>query len=73
MSFSIVNRGVRLTETDFYETLVEGQTVRLITGSAPMVIIDVCGDCGDVTVAYGTSEGDIDVLTVPPTAVELDE
>ena len=58
---------------DFYETFVEGQTVRLITGSSPLVIIDVCDDCGEVTVAYGTSDGDIDVLTVPAVALELDE
>lgn len=65
----VVTQNSRLI--DFYETFVEGQTVRLTVGGPRCVIVDVCDDCGDVTMAYGTSDGDIDVVTVPPTAIEL--
>ena len=58
---------------DFYETYVEGQRVRLVVGGPVCVIIDVCDCCGEITMAYGDSDGDIDIVTVPPTAVELAE
>lgn len=50
---------------DHYESFVEGQTVRLIVGGPRCVIIDTCDDCGMATIAYGTSDGDIDALDVP--------
>jgi hypothetical protein len=58
---------------DAYDVFVEGQVVRLLTGSQPMTVIETCPDCGDVTVAYCNSDGDIDVLDLPPAAVRLDE
>lgn len=54
---------------DAYDVFVEGQIVRLLTGSPPMTVIDVCEDCGDLTVAYCNSSGDIDVLDLPAVAV----
>ncbi len=58
---------------DAYDIFVEGQVVRLLTGGPPMTVIEVCEGCGDVTVAYTTSDGDIDVLDLPPVAVRIDE
>ena len=58
---------------DFYQTFVEGQTVRLIVGGPRCVVTEVCECCGEVTMAYGNSDGDIDVVTVPPAALALDE
>lgn len=58
---------------DSYDIFVEGQVVRLLTGGPPMTIIDVCDHCGDVTAAYCTSDGDLDVFDLPAVAVRLDD
>ena len=52
-----------------YDVFVEGEIVMLKSGGPEMTVIDVCEDCGDVTAAYGTSDFDVDVLTLPPAAI----
>lgn len=66
-----VTHNARIIDT--YDVFVEGQVVRLLTGGPPMTIIDVCDCCGDVTAAYCTSDGDLDVIDLPAVAVRLDD
>lgn len=55
--------------TPDYDVFVEGEVVLLKSGGPAMTVIDICEDCGDVTAAYRTSDGDIDVITFPPEAL----
>ena len=63
------SKGKTFAPTDFYQTFVEGQAVRLVTGSTKMVVIDVDEDGGELTVAYGNSDGDVDIITLPTAAL----
>lgn len=47
-----------------------GDQVELKSGGLPMTVLDACAECGDVTVAYCDSDGDIDVLTLPAAALQ---
>ncbi len=46
-----------------------GEIVELKSGGLPLTVIGVC-ECGNVDVAYTDSEGDIDILTLPPAALK---
>lgn len=48
-----------------------GDIVVLITGSRSLTVVDVCGDCGNVEIAYTDSQGDIVFETLPAICLEL--
>lgn len=52
-----------------YDVYVEGELVMLKSGGPVMTTIGFCEDCNEVEVAYGTSDGDIDILGFPPEAL----
>jgi hypothetical protein len=52
-----------------YDVFVEGDRVMLKSGSTTMTVVGHCDDCGDIDVAYGTSDGDIDIINLPPEAL----
>lgn len=55
--------------TETYETFVEGELVMIKSGGPAMTVLATCEDCGDIDVAYGTSDGDVDILTLPSDAL----
>lgn len=46
-----------------------GDAVELLTGSPPMVVTDVCGDCGDVGVCWYDDHGGMQVAVLPTEAL----
>jgi hypothetical protein len=54
---------------DTYATFVEGEQVMIKSGGPVMTVVGTCDDCGEIDVAYGTSDGDIDIIGLPPEAL----
>jgi len=44
---------------DHYATFATDQVVQLIIGGPPLLVVDVCGDCGEVETVYVDSVGDL--------------
>lgn len=48
---------------------VEGEQVMLKSGGPTMTVLGYCEDCDEVDAAYGTSDGDVDILTLPSATI----
>lgn len=51
-------------------TFDPGELVELKSGGLALTVLDFCDNCGEVDVAYTTSDGDIDILTLPAAALQ---
>lgn len=54
---------------DTYDAFVEGELVMLKSGGPVMTVLGTCEDCGEIDVAYGNSQGDVDILGMPAEAL----
>jgi len=64
---------IETNSPDHYSTFVTDQVVKLIIGGPPLLVVDVCDDCGEVETVYVDSLGDLIFNSFSPESLVLYE
>lgn len=67
--FGLPEEDDRRSDFSLPDTYDVGDVVRLIVGGPDMVVLGYCEECGDVDVAWGTSDFDVMRDTFPEEAL----